>query len=76
MEKPHFIKTSSTEEPRPKSCNFIKKEALAQVFSCKFCEILKNTFFTEQLWMIASLVNADIGLFDYLKFEIGLHDSA
>ena len=24
--------------------NFIKKEALAQVFSCKFCEISKNTF--------------------------------
>ena len=76
MEKPHFIKTSSTEEPRPKSCNFIKKEALAQVFSCKFCEISKNTFFTEQFWMSASLVNADIGLFDYLKFEIGLHDPA
>ena len=25
--------------------NFIKKEALAQVFSCEFCEISKNTFF-------------------------------
>ena len=25
--------------------NFIKKEALAQVFSCVFCEIFKNTFF-------------------------------
>ena len=24
---------------------FIKKEFLAQVFSCKFCEISKNTFF-------------------------------
>ena len=23
----------------------IKKEALAQVFSCEFCEISKNTFF-------------------------------
>ena len=23
---------------------FIKKEALAQVFSCEFCEISKNTF--------------------------------
>ena len=30
---------------RPQACNFIKKETLAQVFSCKFCEILKNTFF-------------------------------
>ena len=27
------------------ACNFIKKEALAQVFSCEFCEISKNTFF-------------------------------
>ena len=26
------------------SCNFIKKETLAQVFSCEFCEISKNTF--------------------------------
>ena len=25
-------------------CNFIKKETLAQVFSCKVCEISKNTF--------------------------------
>ena len=28
-----------------KACNFIIKETLAQVFSCKFCEISKNTFF-------------------------------
>ena len=27
---------------------------LAQVFSCEFCEISKNTFFTERLWMAAS----------------------
>ena len=26
------------------ACNFIKKEALAQVFSCEFCKISKNTF--------------------------------
>ena len=26
------------------ACNFIKKETLAQVFSCGFCEISKNTF--------------------------------
>ena len=29
---------------RLEACNFIKKETLAQVFSCKFCEIYKNTF--------------------------------
>ena len=27
------------------ACNFIKKETLAQVFSCEFYEISKNTFF-------------------------------
>ena len=27
------------------TCKFIKKEALAQVSSCEFCEISKNTFF-------------------------------
>ena len=37
-----------------KACNFIEKEALAQVFSCEFCEISKNTFFTKHLWKTAS----------------------
>ena len=36
------------------ACNFIKKETLAHVFSCEFCEISKNTFFTEHLWTTAS----------------------
>ena len=27
--------------------NFIEKDILAQVFSCEFCEISKNFFFTE-----------------------------
>ena len=26
------------------ACNFIEKETLAQLFSCEFCEISKNTF--------------------------------
>ena len=38
-------------------CNFIKKETLAQVFSCAFCEVTKNTFFTEHLWTTSSVVN-------------------
>ena len=38
----------------PEACNFIKKETLAKVFSCDFCEICKNTFFTEHLWTSAS----------------------
>ena len=28
----------------PEACRFIKKETLAQVFSCGFCEISNNTF--------------------------------
>ena len=32
------------------SCNFIKNETLIQRYSCEFCEIFKNTFFTELLW--------------------------
>ena len=35
------------------ACSFIKKETLAQVFSCEFCEICKNTFFTEHVWATA-----------------------
>ena len=30
---------------QPQACNFIKKETVAQVFSCEFCEISKSTFF-------------------------------
>ena len=36
------------------ACNIIKKETLAQLFSCEFCEISKNTFFTKHLWVTAS----------------------
>ena len=36
------------------ACNFIKKETLWHVFSCEFCEIFINTFFTEHLWETAS----------------------
>ena len=33
-----------TPVPESQAYNFIKKETLAQVFSCEFCEISKNTF--------------------------------
>ena len=35
-------------------CNFDKKDTLAQVFSCEFCEIFKNSSLTEHLWATAS----------------------
>ena len=38
-----------------------KRKTLAQVFSCEFCEISKNTFFTEHLMATASyLTNKNI----------------
>ena len=43
---------------RPQDCNFIKKETHAQVFSCEFCEIFKNTFFREHLQETASEHNS------------------
>ena len=40
----------------PEPCNFIKLETLAQVFSCEFCKISKNSVFTKHLWTTASVV--------------------
>ena len=37
-----------------KACKLIKKETLAQVFSCEFCEIFKNNFFYRTLPVAAS----------------------
>ena len=38
------------------ACNFIKKETLAQVLSCEFGEICKNTF-TYRTFPVAASVN-------------------
>ena len=35
------------------SCNFIKRETLAQVLSYEICKIFKNIFITEHLWVSA-----------------------
>ena len=59
---------------------FIKKEALALVFSCEFCEISKNTFFHKAplaaasavanvLFLVAILV-ASLFLYLILRFSI------
>ena len=48
--------------PESLACNFIKKETLAQVFSCEFCEISKSIFFTEHLWAIVSVATRFITL--------------
>ena len=50
--KKMFLKISQNSQEN--TCAFIKKETLAQVFSCEFCQISKNNFFTEHLWTAAS----------------------
>ena len=48
------------------ACNVIKQESLAQVFSFEFCEISKNTFFTEHLRTEAAICSV-------LAFHINNH---
>ena len=50
------------------SCRFIKKQTLAQVLSCEFCEISKNTFSTEHLPATASGFNS-LFLFCYRRIN-------
>ena len=44
-----LIDDKKTNHVRPEACNSIKKETLAQVFSCEFCEIFKITFFLKNI---------------------------
>ena len=48
----------------------IKKETLAQVFSCEFCKTSKNICFTEHLWATASstLRSSQLVLKNFAKF--------
>ena len=50
-------------------CNFIKKETVAQVFSCKFCEISNNSFFTEHLRATASIRYSLVIISFFLKLS-------
>ena len=47
---------------RPEDCNSIKKEALAQLFSCEFCKISKNTFFHRTPLVAASAIGLTLVL--------------
>ena len=50
---PYFKDFSNTETPTG-ALQLYKKETLTQLFSCEFCKIFKNTFFTEHLWATVS----------------------
>ena len=52
---------------KPQTCNFNKKGTLAQVFSCEYREILKNTFFTEHFWTTTSVYLSVINNAKYHK---------
>ena len=57
----------------PEACNVIKKETLAHVFPCEFCEISKNTFLIEHVWATASkfmkkLSNTEVDLKKSVKY--------
>ena len=49
--KPVFVEILENSQ----ESNFIKKEAVAQVFSCKFYEIFKNTFYYRTPLVAASV---------------------
>ena len=49
------------------------RRTLAQVFSCEFCEISKNTFLTEHIWTIASEFLRqlqEVKIFDWYMFIV------
>ena len=59
------------------SCNFIKKETLAQVFSCQFCEIFKNTFFYRTPLGVASenSPNKHMKVYSWSNFPMTQYDA-
>ena len=59
--------TKETLEKRCEICSKLTiKETLAQVFSCEFCKISKNAFFTEHLWKTASdIIQLSLAIFPH-----------
>ena len=47
-----------------------KKETLAQVFSCEFCEISQNTFLTEHFWWLLLLIANFLNLTSCLTLSL------
>ena len=64
-----FWKICSSLSEVPQACNFIKKEILAKVFFCEFCEISKNTFFTEHVLATAPDIGHEAKIWQLLKFR-------
>ena len=61
----------SPRDGQAEACNFIKKETLAQMLSCEFCEISKNTFLyntSGSRFCNAFIINAFIYVFIIFLF--------
>ena len=58
------------------NCDFIKKETLAQVFSCKFYEEFKNTFFSSTTLVNTSETQIQKRLFQMASKAHGYLSSA
>ena len=52
----HLCQSLFKQSCRPETLSFIKKETLAQVFSCEFCEVSKNNFLITLLWCLLLLL--------------------
>ena len=55
---------------RLEACNFIKKETLAHVFSCEFCEIYQNTFYYRTPLVAASGVLINFAILEPFSNEV------
>ena len=56
------------------ACNFIKKETLARVFPCDFCEIFENTFFYRTPPMAASKKKSSNVVVELLAVKVTQND--
>ena len=52
----NFAITRNKKQTCLQASAFVKKETLAQVFSCEFCEILKKLFFCRTPSVAASII--------------------
>ena len=57
LEKVFLEISQNSQESAYVRVSLLKKETLAEVFSSEFCEISKNTFFTEHIWVTASYLS-------------------
>ena len=67
-----FARVSFLIKLQSEACNFIKKETQAQVFSCEFCQISKNTF-SYRMPLVAASNNVRVNQGGFTKKEIQLN---